>query len=358
MDINAQIRENRRRFRVEHYDMAISEYLSRYKNDEISLNPPYQRLFRWDITTQSALIESILIGLPLPPIFVLQNSRYIWEVIDGLQRTKTLVNFVEKDFRFEGCEILSTINGLKFSELPIEEQRLVKNSRIRIEIVEENDDVFSQYLLFNRLNSNGEQLEPQEIRNFLIYKLNNGFYNKIQSLGKENSFTETLGLKTNRIEKQDNIEYLVKFFLQREFAMYDSSIRYKDLKDLITNEISIYLKKYNNDPNYFKKEYIIFIETFKLIHSVFGDNAFRYKIKNLNSIANTFSLAIGVSFIIDKLNKMNDTKAHMLIKEISNSYFESEKYNTITTRGYSPTKRLVELSQFAKEYFEEAINAK
>ncbi|AIY83765.1 hypothetical protein U729_2625 [Clostridium baratii str. Sullivan] len=349
-DLDNQVKENRKKFRVDHFDMVISDYVQRIKTGELILDPPYQRLFRWDDETQSQLIESILIGIPLPPIFVFQNDDAKWEVIDGLQRTTTLSNYLsnkEKDEEkiFKGCNIITELNGKTFDELPNNLQRIIKNTRIRIELVEETDDIFSQYLLFNRLNSNGEKLGAQEIRNFLIYKLNNEFYYKLIEISKENEFIECLGLKDERVQKQENVEYALKFFLCREFENIEKLDKYENLNDLITKETEKFLKKYSND--YLAKEFDIFIKTFKLIYSEFGKNSFRYYQKRLNNIANTFSMAIGISKII------NSNISSKELKDICKEYFECETYKSIAARGYSPTKRIFELSKFSIKFFKE-----
>lgn len=344
-----QVKENRKKFRVDHFDMVISDYIKRIETEELILDPPYQRLFRWDNITQSQLIESILIGIPLPPIFVFQNEDAKWEVIDGVQRTTTLFKYLTNESKevFKGCNIITEINGKRFEDLPENFRRMIKNTRIRIEIVEETDDIFSQYLLFNRLNSNGEKLEGQEIRNFLIYKLNNKFYSELITSANEEYFIKCLGLKKERVKKQENVEYALKFFLCREFSRLEKISKYEKLEELITKESEFYLKKYSDE--YLDKEFEIFHETFRFIYNKLGVNSFRCYQKKLNNISNAFSMAIGISYIMNyDLNKID-------INNLIKRYFESEKYKTITNRSYSPTKRIFDLSKYSAKFFEENI---
>lgn len=357
-NIDEQIQENRKKFRVDHFDMVISEYIDRYSRNELILDPPYQRLFRWDIIKQSQLIESILIGIPLPPIFVFQNSEYKWEIIDGLQRTNTLIKMLspKADQKFEGCEIITELNGKAFNELPLNIQRVIRNTRLRIEVVEETDDIFSQYLLFSRLNSNGEQLEGQEIRNFLIFKMNKEFYKKLQEISKEKVFLKCLKLAKNeskereRIKKQENVEYALKFFIGRELAKSEKINKYDNIDKLITKETEKYLKKYSNE--YLLDEYLIFNKTFNLIYDVFGENAFKYYHIKLNNIANTFSMTVGISYVIDKIESISlDIRSNRL-KEIVKKYYDSERYKKITASSYSPTRRMYELNKYSKNFFE------
>ena len=366
-NLDNQVKENRKKFRVEHFDMVISEYIDRYNRGELILDPPYQRLFRWDDINQSQLIESILIGIPLPPIFVFQNEKYKWEIIDGLQRTNTLIKMLDNQSEkiFKGCEIITELNGKKVMDLPEDMQRAIRNARLRIEVVEEVDDIFSQYLLFNRLNSNGAKLSAQETRNFLIYKLNNNFYNELQALSgtnefdrsknKKNCYGENIFLKSThlnkeRLEKQENMEYALKFFIGRELSQLDNIDKYDTIDKLLTKETDKYLSKYSNE--YLIKEYEIFKETFSIIYDVFKDNSFRYFAGRINSISNTFSISVGISFVLDKI-KLNYDKDKII--KISKDFYDSKEYNRITSRGYSPTARMHELYKYSRTFFEEAI---
>lgn len=96
------------------YDMSIGEIIHLYSNKELVINPEFQRLFRWTIQQKSKLIESILLGIPLPPIFVFQTQDGIWELIDGLQRLSTVLEFFGKSQGAEGETLpSSTLMGTK-----------------------------------------------------------------------------------------------------------------------------------------------------------------------------------------------------------------------------------------------------
>ena len=76
------------------YDMSVGELLNLYSDNELIIDPEFQRFFRWDITRKTRFVESLLLGIPIPPIFVFQNEAGVWELIDGLQRLSTIFEFV------------------------------------------------------------------------------------------------------------------------------------------------------------------------------------------------------------------------------------------------------------------------
>ena len=94
MALEQEITAARKEIVADGYDMSIGELVNLYRDNELQINPAYQRLFRWPATTKTRFIESILLGLPLPPIFVFQQTSGVWELIDGLQRLSTVLEFV------------------------------------------------------------------------------------------------------------------------------------------------------------------------------------------------------------------------------------------------------------------------
>jgi hypothetical protein len=91
-----EIINTQRLVKTDAYQMSIGEIVSMYENREIVIDPDFQRLFRWDIGQKSRLIESLLLGIPLPSIFVFERGDSSWELIDGLQRVSTVLEFMGK----------------------------------------------------------------------------------------------------------------------------------------------------------------------------------------------------------------------------------------------------------------------
>src|SRR4051794_12792401 len=93
-ELQDQVDRQRREIHTDAYSQSISEWISLYENNEIDIHPEFQRFFRWTLLQKTKLIESILLGIPIPPIFVSQRDDGVWDVVDGLQRLSTIYQFV------------------------------------------------------------------------------------------------------------------------------------------------------------------------------------------------------------------------------------------------------------------------
>jgi Protein of unknown function DUF262 len=90
MALDEEINEARKVIVSDGYEMSIGELMNLYRDNELRIDPELQRLFRWDDTRKTRFIESLLLGIPIPPIFVFQDEKGVWELIDGLQRLSTI----------------------------------------------------------------------------------------------------------------------------------------------------------------------------------------------------------------------------------------------------------------------------
>lgn len=152
----------------ESYQMSIGELINLYKDGELDIHPEFQRVFRWSDYQKTKLIESIMLNIPIPPIFVSQNEEGVWDVIDGVQRLSTIFEFVgifrDEEGRqrppmiLQKTDYLPSFAGVQWeSENPElaftkEQQLRFKRSRIDIIIMKKESDPLAKYELFQRLN--------------------------------------------------------------------------------------------------------------------------------------------------------------------------------------------------------------
>jgi hypothetical protein len=150
----------------------------------INIRPEYQRRLVWSTAQKSRLIESLLLNIPIPPVFFYETSAARYEVMDGQQRLNCIREFIAGDFALTGLQVLQPLNGIRFSRCPPRIKRALERSSISaIILLLESDagdaaDRLSmrdiRRFIFDRLNTGGKKLNAQEIRN----ALNPGFFNK------------------------------------------------------------------------------------------------------------------------------------------------------------------------------------
>ena len=93
MSLQAELEKKRKTIKTDAYAMSIGEWVNMYQDEEIDIHPEFQRFFRWSDAQKTNFLESILLGIPVPPIFVSQTKHGIWDVVDGLQRLSTIYQF-------------------------------------------------------------------------------------------------------------------------------------------------------------------------------------------------------------------------------------------------------------------------
>ena len=168
-------------------DFSFNELLSMYEDKELIINPDFQRLFRWTEEKESRLIESLILELPLPPIYVIELPDGKYDLIDGLQRISSYMHFrgvlhaphrdiAPGDFlTLYECDIIRRLNDLNYESLPEAFKIKLKRASIKMEIIRKESDARLRYHMFKRLNSGGIGLEQQEIRNCTIRLLGNTY---------------------------------------------------------------------------------------------------------------------------------------------------------------------------------------
>ncbi|WP_158290062.1 DUF262 domain-containing protein [Ramlibacter sp. WS9] len=228
-DLEVQLEEARRSIASDGYPMSIGELTNLYRDKELRIRPEYQRLFRWTNTQKSRLIESLLLGIPLPSIFVAQTESGTWELVDGLQRVSTILELqgelLDKDGNKVAPLILTKTKYLPALEERVwdvpnpeisltEAQRLdIKRSKIDVKIIKRDSSPEAKFDLFQRLNSYGSTLTPQETRSALMVAVSPDFYSWFEALAQYPSFVSTTSLNERLIEERFDLELVVRFLL-------------------------------------------------------------------------------------------------------------------------------------------------
>jgi len=205
--------------------MSVGELTNMYTGGDLIIRPPFQRLFRWDDDQKSRLIESILIGIPLPSIFVAQDDEGRWELVDGLQRISTLLQLqglldpvLFPPLTLTATKYLPSLDGLVWEDLESSElsltpaqRRDIKRAKIDLKIVQRESDPKTKFDLFQRLNSFGSQLSNQEIRNAQLVGVNANFVEWISELASFGPYASLLRLPDGDLKRKYDEELVLRF---------------------------------------------------------------------------------------------------------------------------------------------------
>lgn len=369
MSLQDEINSMAKEIMTDSYSMSIGELSNIYKDGDMDLHPEFQRIFRWDSKQKSNLIESILLGIPIPPIFVYQTKEGVWDVIDGLQRLSTIFEFMgilkgENEGGEEATLPASRLIKTKFlpslknkvweseeeeDSLDEAQRRFIKRAKLDIKIVEKSSDPNAKYELFQRLNTGGTHLSPQEIRNCLLVMINKSLYSMIKELSEHESFKECLPLTDNNMEQQNDMEMVVRFLVARHCNL-DEINKDENMHEYLTDRITKIAQDAATD---IEKEKIIFIKTFDYLRNLLGNDTFKKyyeakgKFEGAVLISSFEAIVLGLSKNIDKVVQVEQGK---ILDKIKHLYGHSV-YLENTKRGARPISRFKNLSLLSLEYF-------
>jgi len=156
-----------RKINTQAYDKSVSDIVRMIEDGDINLNPEYQRNYIWDNKKASLLIESIILNVPIPVIYVSQEEDDSWTVIDGLQRLNSLHRFFQRDFKISGLDFLTELNKSDVKNLNPKALRVLRNGLLRIIVISFDSHPEIKYDVFMRLNTGSVKLNEQELRNCL-----------------------------------------------------------------------------------------------------------------------------------------------------------------------------------------------
>ncbi len=346
------------------YQMSIGELINLYKDGEMDIHPEFQRVFRWSESQKTKLIESILLNIPIPSIFVSQGEDGVWDVIDGVQRLSTIFQFVGifkdedgkllKPLTLQKTDYLPSLAGVQWEheikELSFtkEQQLFFKRARIDIIIMKKESDPNTKYELFQRLNTGGSLLSDQEVRNCLMIMTNKPFYEFITELDSIEPFRNCLPISDRRTDEQYRLELLLRLLIP-QYIDWTKIGQYTDFAELLDKEtVSLCNKELDLDK--IKEK---FIATFSLLYGVFGEDTFKkYNgVKHLGPVmaASFQAIATGVYENIDAILGLND-KNDWLKNKVTQLYSE-DIFKKNTTPGVRSIPRFKDLSLFGVEYF-------
>lgn len=360
-EVNAKYRDGEQRIVTESNREKIPNFVSALsKQGYMNVRPFYQRRKRWNVSQKSRLIESFIMNIPVPPLFVYEKDFNQYEVMDGQQRISALKEFYAGEFKLSGLEIWPELNGRTYSSLPSQvRQGLDRRSISYVVVLKESSEdadsaTFLQQTVFERLNTGGVKLERQEIRNCLFQGNFNDLLLDLSShsilrkawgipiVEQEEEEDPTL-LKNNIYRKMKDAELVLRFFALRHANHYTRGMQ--GFLDLYMSRAQSFSEM---DLDFLDK---LFISTLETAHEVFGDLLFRpfdekkRKWESRPSAALYDAKMVAISNVLDSRESLIANRDKVI--ESTKQLFIENPDGTFTGQGNSKSDILNRISKFA-----------
>jgi hypothetical protein len=369
--LREELEKAKRLVNTDTVQITIGEIATMYSEKELDIIPEFQRLFRWSIEKKSSFIESILIGIPIPPVFAFENEDGTWELIDGLQRISTILEFMgvlrdtENSGKFKHSVLTKTkylpsLHNVGWSEDIVDTktystvekplQLFFRRARIDFQILKHPSDPKTKYDLFQRLNRGGAYANEQEVRTCSMVLANRDFTRGIRKIAEDSVFCEMFRVNANQKLNQTNLEYAVRCIVHtfRDYSG-DSDVQEfidKAIIDILVND------KSTNVLSTIKW-------TLETLHSALGKSALIPPDSTAEEVAQRFSMraleciVVGIARNKSTLDKKKDLKS--FIKARVKSFWKQKKVAEMSSTGLRGTTRLQRTIPFGEKWFK--VNA-
>ena len=286
--------------------MACSKHIGRpidqNFNSLLDIHPAFQRVFRWGVQQKSRLIESLLLGIPLPSLYVATNDRGVWEVIDGVQRLSTIFEFmgelrgpspdddailVDKPaLVLEATKHLPSLDGVMFNTMDHALRLEFKRTRMDIKVLarEQQGSNSGKFDLFERLNTYGSPLSPQELRNCILVSLNPRMFTWLKELAEDKHFRNCTLLSDAQLQEKYDMDLALRFIVLRDVVPNTIGDVHEFLRDR--------MEQLATDPSFdVDEEASTFRAVFRFLDDTVNGNSFRPWSERYGAFRGGFSLA-------------------------------------------------------------------
>lgn len=278
------IDQDKRQIFTDQGDPEIESLYGKHKRGKLIIQPDFQRQFVWDNAKSCRLIESALLDIPLPVVYISQETDGKEYIIDGQQRLTAFFSFIDgtypdgKVFKLKGLKVFKELNGKRFNDLPEGKQDVIRYCKLRTITFKKESDPELKFEIFERLNTGSVSLNDQELRN-CIYR---GPFNiLLKELSSDNEFMGLVGL-TMKDKRMKDVELVLRFsaFYHQTYLNYKPPIRkflnvemdrFRDISDKDANDLQC-----------------AFRNSVQIIKSLFGKNAFKRFYKGTNDDKNGY----------------------------------------------------------------------
>lgn len=345
-DQRAELQRQRRKVDFDSYDITVDELVRRVSRGRIEIAPAYQRQFRWDGMRQSRLIESLLLGIPVPPLFfatnVEEDEGTKWEVVDGLQRLLSLTNFLGdketravarlegKPLRLSGLEILPALEGLVADKLPADVRSGLEDRPVKVIVLNDKSDLQVRFDLFERLNTGGVRLTDHEVRE-AVYM--GEFVDLLTELARTDDFQTVVNFPEQRLRDGTPQDYVLRFFAFKD--------RYLSFGHSVKEFLNDYCRDAALAPELDKRRQT-FEQTFALLAATFPRGLRRGR-QSTTPVNLYEAVSVGAALALEQGQKLSPP--------VSLAWVESEELRELTTGATNDRRRVVGRIEFVRDRF-------
>jgi len=340
--LNAQLKKVRRTVDFDTFDIHVLQLLTMLEEGQIWVAPAYQRQFRWDDHRCSQLVESLLLGIPVPSLFMATNSDSTWEVVDGVQRLSSIVKFAGSEklrkrlklnggLALKGRQKLTKVGGRRVDDLPRNLQLHLHTRPTKVVTLTDKSDKVVRYDLFERLNTGGISLTEQEIRD-CVYQ--GPFADKLEELSKDPNFVRVVRLSQNQRRNGTAEECVLRYFaLLAKYRQWVHSV-----KDFLNDYMEEASKSFD-----FAAGEAIFRKTFEQLAELFPEGIRRPNGQRRTPISLFEGIAVGAGLVL-KTKKKLSTKG-------LDDWLASPELKSFTTGATNDKASVIGRIEFCRDRF-------
>ncbi len=317
-------------------DLSFNELLGMYAEKELEITPAFQRIFVWDLEKQSQFIESLLLELPVPPIYVMEEEEGKYVLVDGLQRLSTYLHFrgvltnqtrkisPGPGFALEGCDIVPDLNDKFWNDLDTALQIRLKRAFVSVQVIRKESDHRLKFHMFKRLNDGGTPISLQQVRNCVIRMLPDGtkLMDFVDKLSKTKDYQSCCAEVLTEEQRSDQFDHeLVLRFLSL-----------KNMRSRFKHDVAPFIDDFAEDvadpaeSTYvfdFDAEEKNFLKTFAVLAASTAELSFTYPNKEVSALTRGFSayhfegVTLGLQIGLHKLDPLDSKQMETLKRELT-----------------------------------------
>lgn len=365
--LKAEIDTAKRTVNTDRVQITIGEVATMYSSEELNILPDFQRLHRWSLEKKSNFVESILIGIPIPPVFVFETDEGTWELVDGLQRVSTILEFMgllrdvdnpgeTKRSILTGTKYLPSLEGVAWEAINAGETTLEKSiqlffrrARLDFEILKHPSDPKTKYDLFQRLNRGGAYANEQEVRTCSMVLADEDFTQRLKGIAGRQEVQALFGVTNEQHQKQRDLEYLVRLIVH---TMVEYSTK-MDIEEYLSTGILEVIESGRQDEAIEMVNWVI-----DTLRSVGGDEALLPAEERIDGVGGgrRFSLraleVIGVGIAKNREALAVKTDAEAFIRSKIADFWVNQIAAELSSAGMRGTTRIQRSVPFGAEWFE------